>query len=423
MAEIRKIITADEKAKKEEEELKKRLGRAKVEKLPTRGYEHAKVDDIVSRMKQRFDARGYGKKEGKGAELKKKVAGRRAMSMDQRDPTELVLAKGGYAKLVGKLYKRFHFLNGFSDRLSKYGAAKKVPFDLDKANMNYSSKQFFAMAAVASLIAWGFSIFMILALSLAVFPASVAEIAEKAAAPESPLVAMAVAQGVSPDLIQMAVGLLLHAGLAFLLSFVVMVMAIVVSMQWPANVASKRGKAIDKEMPFALRHMATEVKAGIGIHKTMESIVEADYGELSVEFDRTLRDIDKGMSTEDALMAMSQRAPSDNLSKSIMHMVRTLKTGGNLSAIITTIASEVAFELRMKMRDFVERLNLIGLFYMMLGIVAPVFVAVLAGILNAIPTIGLAGVLGTEVLFLIYFVLIPMALSLILYIIKVMQPM
>ena len=60
---------------------------------------------------------------------------------------------------------------------------------------------------------------------------------------------------------------------------------------------------------------------------------------------------------------------------------------------------------------------------MMLGIVAPVFVAVLAGILNAIPTIGLAGVLGTEVLFLIYFVLIPMALSLILYIIKVMQPM
>jgi hypothetical protein len=73
--------------------------------------------------------------------------------------------------------------------------------------------------------------------------------------------------------------------------------------------------------------------------------------------------------------------------------------------------------------DVVERLNLVGLFYMMAGIVAPVFVAVLAGIFNAIPTIGLSGILGTEVLFLIYFVLIPMGLSLILYIIKVMQPM
>jgi len=71
----------------------------------------------------------------------------------------------------------------------------------------------------------------------------------------------------------------------------------------------------------------------------------------------------------------------------------------------------------------VERLNLIGLFYMMVGIVGPVFVAVLAGIFNAIPTIGLSGFLGTQVLFLIYFILIPMALSLILYVIKVMQPM
>ena len=100
-----------------------------------------------------------------------------------------------------------------------------------------------------------------------------------------------------------------------------------------------------------------------------------------------------------------------------------MKTGGDLSAIIEGIAEDVAFELRMKMRDFVERLNLIGLFYMMIGIVFPVFVAVLAGIFNAIPTIGMQGMLGAEVLFLIYFILVPMALGLILYIIKVMQPM
>ena len=423
MAEVRKIITADEGARKEEEERKKRLGRVKTGKLPTRGFEHAKVEDIVSRMKRRFDARGYGKKEGLGAELKEKVAGRRGIQLDQREPAELVLAKGGFARFVGRLYTRFHFLNRLTERFSKYGMAKKVPYDLEKANMNYSGRQFVSMAAVAALLAWGFGFFLAAALSLTAFSGTVSELAETAAAPGSPLVAMLVAQGVESSAITLGVTLLLHGAGAFLSSFAIFAFAMVVAFQWPSNVAGKRGKAIDKEMPFALRHMATEVKAGIGIHKTMESLVEAGYGELSVEFGRTLRDIDKGMSTEDALLAMSERAPSDNLSKSIMHMVRTLKTGGNLSEIISTIANEVAFELRMKMRDFVERLNLIGLFYMMIGIVAPVFVAVLAGILNAIPTIGLAGVLGTEVLFLIYFVLIPMALSLILYIIKVMQPM
>ncbi len=169
--------------------------------------------------------------------------------------------------------------------------------------------------------------------------------------------------------------------------------------------------------------MATEVRAGVGIHKTMESIVSADYGELSVEFERTLNDIEKGMSTEDALDAMSKRSPSESLGRAMLHVIRALKTGGNLSEIIETIARDVAFELRMRMRDFVERLNLIGLFYMMIGIVFPVFIAVLAGIFNAIPTLGMAGMLGTEALFLIYFILIPMTLSLILYVIKVMQPM
>ena len=423
MAEIRKIITAEEKARKKEEERKKRLGRAKTAKLPAAGYEHAKVDDIVSRMKQRFEARGYGKDEGSmGAELKRKVAGKRAIQLDQRDASELVFAKGGFPRLVGKLYKTFPALNGLTNRFAKYGLARQVPYDLDKANMNYSPKQYISMAAIASIVAWAFSIVLILALSLTAFSPMVADIAEKMAAPDTPMIKAIVAQGIAAETVSMGATLFLHVAASFLLSFAVLVMAMLVAFKWPSNKASKRGKEIDKEMPFALRHMATEVKAGIGIHKTMESIVEAGYGELSVEFERTLRDIDKGMSTEDALMAMSERAPSDNFSKSIMHMVRTLKTGGNLSEIISTIANEVAFELRMKMRDFVERLNLIGLFYMMIGIVAPVFVAILAGILNAIPTIGLAGVLGIEVLFLIYFVLIPMALSLILYIIKVMQP-
>jgi flagellar protein FlaJ len=155
----------------------------------------------------------------------------------------------------------------------------------------------------------------------------------------------------------------------------------------------------------------------------MASIVSADYGVLSEEFERTLNDIEKGVSTEDALDSMAQRSPSESLSRAMSHVIRALKTGGNLSEIIEVIAKDVSFELRMKMRDFVERLNLVGLFYMMIGIVFPVFVAVLAGIFNAIPTLGMAGMMGTEMLFLIYFVLIPMMLSLILYIVKVMQPM
>ena len=422
MPEIRKIITAEQKRKKEAEEQRKRLGRIKVEKLPSKEYSHARVDDIVSRMKQRYEARGYGKRKGKGAELKEKVLGARAIRLDQREARELVQAKG-FARLVGQLYSHFPFLNALTKRVSSYSLAKNIPYDLEKANMNYSSDQYISMAIVASLFIGLLAALTTLGLALTVFSPQLSGLATKMSSANGPLIPSVMIGGIDSSVVAMGIQYFLAFAFSFLITFATFAISLLVAFQYPSNKAKQRGKAIDKELPFALRHMATEVKAGIGIHKTMQSIVEADYGELSVEFNRTIRDIDKGMSTSDALVEMSERAPSENLGRAVMHMVRTLKTGGNLSEIIETIASEVAFELRMKMRDFVERLNLVGLFYMMVGIVGPVFIAVLAGIFNAIPTIGLAGALGTQVLFLIYFILIPMALSLILYIIKVMQPM
>jgi len=422
MPEIRKIITAEQKRKRAEEAQKNRLGRIKVEKLYTKDYSHARVNDIVSRMKQRYELRGYGKKEGKGAELKRKIFGARAIRLDQREAKELTQAKG-FARLVGQLYTRLHFLNALTGRVASYSIAKHLPYDLEKANMNYSSDQYISMAVVTSLFVGLLVASTTLGLVLTVFSKPLADMAVRMSTTNGPLISSVVLEGVSSPLIAVGIQYFLAFALVFLITFVVSVVTLLITFQYPSSRARQRGKAIDKELPFALRHMATEVKAGIGIHKTMQSIVEADYGELSVEFNRTVRDIEKGMSTSDALVEMSERSPSTNLARAVMHMVRTLKTGGNLSEIIGTIAGEVAFELRMKMRDFVERLNLVGLFCMMVGIVAPVFIAVLAGIFNAIPTIGLTGILSTQALFLIYFILIPMALSLILYIIKVMQPM
>ncbi len=422
MAEIRKIITAEQKRKKEAEEQEKRLGRIKVEELPSRGYSHARVDEIVARMKQRYELRGYGKKEGKGAELKRKVLGARALKLDQREAGELIHSKG-FARLVGTLYSYFPFLNALTKRVSSYSIAKRIPYDLEKANMDYSANQYVSMAVVASIASGLVVALTTLALVLTTFSKPLADMAAKMSTTNGPLISSVVLEGISSSLVASAIQYFLAFALVFLITFVVSVMVLLITFQYPPSKAKQRGKAIDKELPFALRHMATEVKAGVGIHRTMKSIVEAGYGELSVEFNRTIREIEKGTSTSDALIEMSERAPSENLSRAVMHMVRTLNTGGNLSEIIETIAGEVSFELRMKMRDFVERLNLVGLFYMMVGIVGPVFIAILAGIFNAIPTIGLTGILGTQALFLIYFVLIPLALSLILYIIKVMQPM
>ena len=71
------------------------------------------------------------------------------------------------------------------------------------------------------------------------------------------------------------------------------------------------------ELPYALRHMATELKAGKGLHDTLLTVSIANYGSLSGEFKRVLKEIKYGKSSEDALMEMSLRVSSEGLSRAV----------------------------------------------------------------------------------------------------------
>ena len=70
-----------------------------------------------------------------------------------------------------------------------------------------------------------------------------------------------------------------------------------------------------------------------------------------------------------------------------MQILRALKSGGNLSETITAIADDVSFELRMKVRDFTEKLNFISVIYIMIGVVGPVVMVILSAIAQ-LPLLG-----------------------------------
>ncbi len=350
------------------------------------GYSKATVEEIVRRMKKLYMARGFTEEEAKKKALREAVTGRRAMEIETRGPLELLASENPFFRVVGRVFKAIPKLNELVDKLAEKDFAVRLMRDLDAANIKLSTKQYLAISLVASVLAalfFGFLVFLVFVFS-SLFDG------------------------------------LLYGFLTFL---VLLPVSFFVAIIWPSSTAKKRGVAIDKVLPFALRHMATEVRAGVGIHDALRDISNAEYGVLSEEFKRVLEDMDKGATTEDALEALAERSPSDSLARAALHIVRALRIGGNLADILSEIADDVAFDLRMRMRDFVERLSLVSLFYMMAGIVMPVFFSVLSAIFNAVPTLGFQGIIGPEVMMLVYIVMIPMTLGLILYIIKVTQPM
>lgn len=210
----------------------------------------------------------------------------------------------------------------------------------------------------------------------------------------------------------------------FILLFVVLFFTL--SYIMPMKKAKNRGIMIDTELPYALRHLATELQAGIGLYKVIQSLAKNDYGVLSDEMNRIVLEIENGTDTKTALRHASLRSQSKNFNIAMFHIVRTMNTGGNLARTINGVADTVSFDLMEAAKQFGEKMNFFGIIFIFVAIVLPVFAAILGSIANTPLGQGgelfLPGVMTPTTLTLIFVVTLPIIFILLIYYIKMIAP-
>jgi len=329
-------------------ELKSTIRKADSTQKQAERVDMEKVERIVEKMRKKYSAQGvqYEKKStGKMGELRGIISGGQSQGIEVQKISDLKDSDNKMVRHLGGLYLAMGgIMTPFYKVFGKLPWSKQLEFYLYSANMKYSAKQWLALTTITSLIA--FIVVLIIMLLLVPF---------------------------SPIPIELAVGI---AFFAFF--FAIALMGLV-----PKQRAQARGKAISRELPFALRHIATQLSAGIGLYRTLQTVASADYGELSEEFSRTITEIEEGTDTQLALRHLALRTQSPALRNALMHTIRALKTGGNLSNIMNEIADDVSFELRMKMKEFGEKMNFLGVIFIFMAIVIPVFVAIMGGVRNS----------------------------------------
>ncbi len=180
----------------------------------------------------------------------------------------------------------------------------------------------------------------------------------------------------------------------------------------------KRSSEAARELPFALRQMATELRAGLGLHESMRSVALSNYGPLSEEFARTLEEIKYGETTENALIDMSERVNSEGLTRAVYQITRTLSSGGDLSRTLSVIAEDIAYELRMKLKDYAQKLNSFTMIYMFVAILGPVILMIM---LIAATTV-MGPIFPPIVLLILYLFLFPLVVGFMAFMIKRLEP-
>ena len=207
----------------------------------------------------------------------------------------------------------------------------------------------------------------------------------------------------------------LELGLAIFITLLLISFAV---FYYPKIKKQNEYSSFSKELPFALRQLATELKSGKSLFDSLDSIVKSDYGVLSLEFSRVLEEIKYGESTETAFLNLEKRVDSKALSRVIYEILTSLRIGANLSPSLSIIAEDVNFDMRMKLKEYSEKLNAFIMIYTFLAILAPVII--LTMLLAASVVIG--DLVPGDLILILYSVFFPMIIIFLGFAIKKLEP-
>lgn len=157
---------------------------------------------------------------------------------------------------------------------------------------------------------------------------------------------------------------------------------------------SSRTKKIEAVYPDFLQLMASNLRAGITIDKSMLLSARKEFSPLDKEISKTGKEIATGKKVDSALLDMAKRIGSEKIHRTTLLIISGINAGGN----IATLLEETS--IRMRERNYVEKkaastiLMYIIFIFIAVAVGAPalfslssILVETLTKLLSGIPTI------------------------------------
>jgi tight adherence protein B len=154
---------------------------------------------------------------------------------------------------------------------------------------------------------------------------------------------------------------------------------------WVKRRQGKRLKAFNASLADTIMLIANSLRAGASFLQSVEMVVREAQPPISTEFARVIREVNLGLTLDEALANLSRRVKSDDLDLmttaiSIHHTV-----GGNLAEILDTIAYTIRERVRIKgeIRTLTAQQRMSGYvvgflpvaLVLLLSVIAPTFMA------------------------------------------------
>ena len=156
-----------------------------------------------------------------------------------------------------------------------------------------------------------------------------------------------------------------------LIVFIVGVFMLIQQLNYPKLSSRKKIKKIEVNIVSALRAILSQVNSGITLFDVMVIISSQNYGEVSLEFKKAVKEINAGIPQIEALENMATKNPSLFFRRAIWQLINGMKAGSDIGNVIKEITDSLSKEQIIQVEKYGSQLNPIAMFYMLVAVIIP----------------------------------------------------
>ena len=140
---------------------------------------------------------------------------------------------------------------------------------------------------------------------------------------------------------------------------------------YPRIYVARRQQNIEKNLIPALENILVQLTSGIPLFSVLVNISASDYGELSIEFKKAVRQINAGAPEQEVLEDLSEKNPSLFFKRALWQISNGMEAGSDMAVVVKDSIHALNEEQIIQIQNYGNRLNPLIVFYMLIAVIIP----------------------------------------------------
>ncbi|MEM4625527.1 MAG: type II secretion system F family protein [Candidatus Pacearchaeota archaeon] len=140
---------------------------------------------------------------------------------------------------------------------------------------------------------------------------------------------------------------------------------------YPRIYSFKKSQNIEKNLIPALQDMQVQLESGIPTFHILSNISNSNYGQVSKEFKKVVRELNTGVPQIVAIEGLIKKNSSEYFKRVLWQISNGLRSGSDMSSVIKDIIDNLNKEQAIQIQSYGNKLNPIVMFYMLITVIMP----------------------------------------------------